>query len=164
MHKIYILINNINGEIMVKDIMSKKIIFSDLNSSIKDISTLMKKNNIGFIPIKDNNEYVGVITDRDICLSIPTLKNINDSIKSYMSNNIIYIEANDTINDALKLMGKYKIKRLLVKNKNNIVGVLSLSDILNYTNDFNIIETYKEIFYIHDNKKEFTAEIDEFYL
>ena len=164
MHKIYILINNINGEIMVKDIMSKKIIFSDINSSIKDVSTLMKKNNIGFVPIKDNNEYVGVITDRDICLSIPTLKNINDSIKSYMSNNVIYIESNENISNALKLMGKYKIKRLLVKNKNNIVGVLSLSDILNYTNDFNIIETYKEIFFIHDNKKEFTAEIDEFYL
>lgn len=164
MHKIYILINNINGDIMIKDIMSKKIIFSDINSSIKDVSTLMKKNNIGFVPIKDNNEYVGVITDRDICLSIPTLKNIKDSIKSYMSNNIIYIEANDTINDALKLMGKYKIKRLLVKDNNIIVGVLSLSDILNYTNEFNLIETYKEIFYIHDNKKEFTAEIDEFYL
>ena len=164
MHKIYILINNINGEIMVKDIMSKKIIFSDINSSIKDVSTLMKKNNIGFVPIKDNNEYVGVITDRDICLSIPTLKNINDSIKSYMSNNVIYIESNENISNALKLMGKYKIKRLLVKDKNNIVGVLSLSDILNYTNDFNIIETYKEIFFIHDYKKEFTAEIDEFYL
>lgn len=164
MHKIYVFINNINGDIMIKDIMSKKIIFSDINSSIKDVSTLMKKNNIGFIPIKDNNEYVGVITDRDICLSIPTLKNINDSIKSYMSNNIIYIESNENISNALKLMGKYKIKRLLVKDKNNIVGVLSLSDILNYTNDFNIIETYKEIFYIHDNKKEFTPEIDEFYL
>lgn len=164
MHKIYVFINNINGEIMIKDIMSKKIIFSDINSSIKDVSTLMKKNNIGFIPIKSNNEYVGVITDRDICLSIPTLKNINDSIKSYMSNNVIYIESSENIYNALKLMGKYKIKRLLVKDKNNIVGVLSLSDILNYTNDFNVIETCKEIFYIHDNKKEFNVEIDEFYL
>lgn len=164
MYKIYIFINNINGDIMIKDIMSKKIIFSNIDSSIKDVSNLMKKNNIGFIPVKDNNKYVGVITDRDICLSIPTLKSINDSIKSYISNNIVSIEVNDTIRNALKLMGKYKVKRLLVKEKDNTVGVLSLSDILNYTNSNNLIDTYKNIFYIKDNRKEFTSEVDEFYL
>ena len=149
---------------MIKDIMSKKIIFSNIDSSIKDVSKLMKKNNIGFIPIKDNNQYVGVVTDRDICLSLPTLKSINDSIKSYISNNIVCIGANDSIETALKLMGKYKVKRLLVKEKDNTIGVLSLSDILNYTNNNNLIDTYKNIFYIKDNRKDFTPEVDEFYL
>ena len=149
---------------MIKNIMSKKIIFSDINSSIKDTSKLMKENNIGFIPVKNEDKFIGVITDRDICLSIPTLKSINDSIKSYISNSIIYIGVNDTIEDALKLMGKHKVKRLLVKEKDNTIGVLSLSDILNYTNNNNLIDTYKNIFYIHDNRKEFTPEVDEFYL
>ena len=149
---------------MIKDIMSKKIIFSDIDTSIKDVSNLMKENNIGFIPIKNNNKFIGVITDRDICLSIPTLKTINDSVRSYVSNNIVSIGVNDSIEDALKLMGKYKVKRLLVKEKDNTIGVLSLSDILNYTNNNNLIDTYKSIFYIHDNRKEFTPEVDEFYL
>ena len=149
---------------MIKDIMSKKIIFSDIDTSIKDVSNLMKENNIGFIPIKNNNKCVGVITDRDICLSIPTLKTINDSVRSYVSNNVVCIGVNDSIEDALKLMGKYKVKRLLVKEKDNTIGVLSLSDILNYTNNNNLIDTYKSIFYIHDNRKEFTPEVDEFYL
>ena len=164
MYKLSILINNINGEIMIKDIMSKKIIFSNINSSIKDVSNLMKKNNIGFIPIKNYNKYVGVITDRDICLAIPTLKNINDSVKSYISNNIVYIDSNDNIESALKLMGKYKVKRLLVKEKDNTIGVLSLSDILNYTSNNNLIETYKNIFYIQNNQNKQNPEIDEFYL
>ena len=164
MHKKYNLINNKNGDIVIKDIMSKKIIFSNIDSSIKDVSNLMKENNIGFIPVKSNDKYIGVITDRDICLSIPTLKSINDSIKSYISNNIVSIGVNDTVESALKLMGKYKVKRLLVKEKDNTIGVLSLSDILNYTNNNNLIDTYKNRFYIHDNNKEFTAEVDEFYL
>ena len=149
---------------MIKDIMSKKIIFSDIDTSIKDVSNLMKENNIGFIPIKNNNKFIGVITDRDICLSIPTLKTINDSVRSYVSNNIVSIGVNDSIEDALKLMGKYKLKRLLVKEKDNTIGVLSLSDILKYTNNNNLIDTHKNIFYINDNRKEFTPEIDEFYL
>ena len=144
--------------------MSYKIISSNINSSIKDISKLMKENNIGFIPIKNNDKYVGVITDRDICLAIPTINNINDSIKSYITNNIICIDINSSIDEALKVMSNNKIKRLLVKEKDNIVGILSLSDILNYTNNKNIINTCKSIFYIHDNNKSNIAEIDSFYL
>lgn len=149
---------------MIKDIMSYNIISGNENNSIKEISLLMKENNIGFIPIKNNDKYIGVITDRDICLAIPSINNINDSIKSYITNSIIYIDVNSDIDTALKIMSNNKVKRLLVKEKDNIVGVLSLSDILNYTNNTNIINTYKTIFYIHDNKHSTIAEIDEFYL
>lgn len=164
MYKIYNLNKNINGEIMIKKIMSSKIISGNIDNSVKDISNLMKENNIGFMPIKEKDDFIGVITDRDICLAIPTLKNLNDSVKSYITNNIISIDINSSIDDALNLMGKYKIKRLLVKEKDNIVGILSLSDILNYTNNTNIINTFKTIFYIHDNKSSMIAEIDSFYL
>lgn len=149
---------------MISEIMSKKIIYGNLNSSIKDISKLMKDNNIGFVPIKENNKYVGVITDRDICLSIPSINNINDSVKSYITNNIVYIDVNSNTSDALKQMSKYKVKRLLVKEKDNIIGILSLSDILNYTDNNNLISSIKTIFYIHDNNQNHIAEIDEFYL
>lgn len=164
MYKQDILSNNISGDVMINEIMSKKIIFSNINDSIKEVAELMKINNIGFIPIKDNNKYIGVITDRDICMSIPTISSVNDSIKSYITNNIVYIDINSSIDDALKQMSEKKIKRLLVKDKDNIVGVLSLSDILNYTNNKNVLNSIKTIFYIHDNNKSSLAEIDEFYL
>lgn len=149
---------------MISEIMSKKIIFSSIDDSIKNVSKLMKENNIGFIPIKEKDKYVGVITDRDICLAIPTLKNINESVKSYITNDIIYIDVNSKIEDALNLMSKYKVKRLLVKEKDNTIGVLSLSDILDYANNEILINTCKSIFFIHDNNSDFIAEIDDFYL
>ena len=149
---------------MIRDIMTYKIISGNIDDSFKDISMIMKENNIGFVPIKKDNEYVGGITDRDICLAIPSISNVNDSIKSYITNNIIYIDINSDIDNALKIMSNNKVKRLLIKDKNNIVGILSLSDILSYTNNKNIINTYKAIFYIHDNEHSSIAEIDEFYL
>ena len=163
----YILIkleNNITGDYMIRDIMTYKIISGKKDDSIKEISLLMKENNLGFIPIKDKDDYIGVITDRDICLAIPSINNINDSVKSYITNKLIYIDVNSDIDNALKIMGDNKVKRLLVKEKDNIIGILSLSDILNYTNNKNIINTYKTIFYIHDNGKDLTLEVDEFYL
>lgn len=149
---------------MINEIMSKKIIFGKIDSSIKDISILMKKHNIGFIPIKDNNKYVGVITDRDICIACSNIKNTEESINSYISMNLICIDINRDIEEALDIMGKEKVKRLLVKENDNIVGVISLSDILMYTNKNNILTTIKTIFYIHDNENISSAEIDEFYL
>lgn len=149
---------------MIKDIINKHIIFSSINSSIKDISKLMNEYNIGFIPIVDNDKYIGVVTDRDIALILPLINNVNNSIKSYVKNNIILIDYNSSIDDALELMGKYKVKRLLVSDKDKIIGVISLSDILNYSKNDNILNTYKEIFYIKDNKKNIDAEIDSFYL
>lgn len=156
--------NNIIGDTMIKDIMTYNIISGNIEDSITNISNLMKENNIGFIPIKDKEEFIGVITDRDICLSLSCINNINDSIKSYITNNIISIDINSTVNEALRLMGNNKVKRLLVKEKDNIIGILSLSDILNYTNNKNIIETYKKIFYLNNNKHKSTSEIDDFYL
>lgn len=149
---------------MINKIMSKNIIFGLIDYSVKDVAKLMKENNIGFIPIKDKDKYVGVITDRDICLAICTMKDINDCIKPYMTNNIICIESNSTINEALKLMAKHKIKRLIVKEDNTPIGILSISDILNYTNNKNIINIYKSIFCIKNNKKSITSKIDDFYL
>ena len=84
--------------------------------------------------------------------------------KLFNTDNIIDIDINSDIDNALKTMGSNKIKRLLVKEKDNIVGILSLSDILNYTSDNNLIDTYKSIFYIHNNQNKFTPKVDDFYL
>ena len=164
MYKLYNLENNIIGDYMIRDIMTYKIVSANKDDSIKDISLLMKNNYLGFIPIKDKEDYIGVITDRDICLCIPNINNVNDSIRSYITNKLIYIDINSDVNNALKIMSKNKVKRLLVKEKDNIIGILSLSDILNYTNNKNVINTYKTIFYIHDNNSSLISEVDEFYL
>ena len=147
---------------MLDKIISKKIISADKSSSINEVSSLMKKHNIGFIPIKNKNKIIGVITDRDIALSIPYLKSTNDKIEPYISNNIIYINVENNIDDALKLMSTKKVKRLLVKEKDNTVGVLSLSDILNHTDDISISDTYKSIFFINDNNNQLLSEVDDF--
>lgn len=145
----------------IKDIMSKNIISCKSNSTINDISKLMKKYNIGFIPIIDD-KLIGVITDRDIV--IKCIFNNDSNIKSYINRNIITIEENKNIEDALKLMSTSKIKRLIVTKEKEIVGILSLSDILNTNLDNIIINTVKSIYEIKDNKLNNNPEIDEFYL
>ncbi len=153
-----------SGDTMINEIMSRDIIYGNINDSIKDISKLMKEKNIGFIPIKDKDKFVGVITDRDICLAVVDIKSIDDKVKPYITSNIEAVDISANIDEALKIMSNKKIKRLLVKEKDSIVGILSLSDILEFTNNPNILSTYKSIFYIGDNTSSLESEIDEFYL
>lgn len=145
----------------IKDIMSKKIISCKSNSTIYDVSKLMRRYNVGFIPVVDN-DLIGVITDRDIV--VKCLYNNDDTIKSYISDNIISIDEDDNIDNALKLMKDNKIKRLIVTKEKEIVGILSLSDLLNSSNNINIIDTIKSIYEIKDNNFNNNPEVDEFYL
>ncbi len=159
--------NNIKGDnMMLENIMTKNIIVGNINNNIFEISKLMQDYNIGFIPIVENNKIVGVITDRDIVINcLSNNETSSNSIKSYITKNIINIDINKKIEDAIKLMGEKKIKRLIVTNNKKVKGIISLSDIINnYENDKLIIENFKKIYEITNNSDYFTTNINEFYL
>ncbi len=149
----------------INDIMSKKIIVGSTTNTLSEIAELMKKYDIGFIPIVDKNKLVGVITDRDIVINaISNNCSFNDLIDKYVVKNIISIEQNKSIDDALNLMALKKVKRLIVTDNNKISGILTLSDILGkYYNEI-LLDTFKQIFEINRNDDLFSTEIDEFYL
>lgn len=157
--------HNKNGDFMnIENIMSKKIITVNIKEKISEVSEIIKKYNIGFIPVEQNKHIIGVITDRDIACSIHNIDE-NTKVETIMTNNVISIDKNKTIEEALELMKKEKIKRLLITNDEKIVGILSLSDILE-TNikQEKIIETIKTIWKIQDNHTDTNPEVDQFYL
>ncbi len=149
----------------INDIMSKKIIVGSTTNTLSEIAELMKKYDIGFIPIVDKNKLVGVITDRDIVINaISNNCSFNDLIDKYVVKNIISIDQNKSIDDALNLMALKKVKRLIVNDNNKISGILTLSDILGKYDNEIILDTFKQIFEINRNDDLFSTEIDEFYL
>ena len=167
MYKCVKISNNIISDYMkVKDIMSKNLIICSSDINVINISNIMKKYNIGFIPIEKNKKIIGVITDRDIVINIISNKvNNNSSIESYVNSNIIHIEENSSIDECLNIMKENKVKRLIIVNKEKIVGVISLSDILNCYDDLDkVTEVAKVIWSTTKSDDNYKTEIDEFYL
>lgn len=146
---------------MIDKIMSKNVIVLDENTNIIKISKTMKENDIGIIPISRNKKIIGVLTDRDIVTKV--LANNDEKIKNYITKKIVKINVDSDINEALEIMKKNKIKRLLVEKNNKLVGILSISDLLYYQNE-KILETFKNIYTIDKNSDEYHVEIDEFEL
>lgn len=150
----------------IEDIMSRDLIVGSINQKVSEIAELMKKYDIGFIPIEQNKHIIGVVTDRDIvCSTFSAELDSEAKIERYMTNNVISIDKDDSIENALKTMGQEKVKRLIVSDHEKVVGILSLSDII--TTDIDekkFITELKKIWSIHKNIDSFHTEVDEFYL
>ncbi len=144
----------------IKEIMSKKLITCDPDDNILFVSNLMNAWDVGFILIMEKDKLFGVVTDRDL---VCDMANQLSQIKSYASKKVITIDQDKDVIDALKLMKKHKIKRLVVTKNKDIIGVLSLSDILN-TNEYDkdILDTIKTIYEINRNDNYFNADVHDF--
>lgn len=144
----------------IKDIMSKDLITCNPDDNILFVSNLMNVWDVGFILITEKDKLYGVVTDRDL---VCDMANQLSTIKNYAHTNVITIDENKKPEDALKLMKKYKIKRLVVTNKDEITGVLSLSDLLALNiDDQLLLTTIKEIYTINRNNNNFNPNVHDF--
>ena len=133
----------------VLEIMTARVISTKKESSILDVMKLMKDKNVGFVVIEEEKEAIGVITDRDIVLSLSKEISCNTNITKIMKKYVISINEKTPVDEASDIMGYMQVRRLVVVNdQNKIVGVLSLSDLAKCTSTEEIaLETLIEISY-----------------
>ena len=116
----------------VKDVMHQGVTWVEPTISIREIARRMRDDDIGSIPIGENDRLVGIVTDRDIiCRGVANGADCNAlTARDVMSKPIIYCRADDNLELAIRIMEKNKIRRLPVIDKNKrLVGMLALGDI-----------------------------------
>lgn len=133
-------------------------------TNLAKATKMMKDSNLGALPVVDKDQkVVGIITDRDICLSLATngKKTISElSVKEIIPQNKLHtIKVEDTITDALREMRKNKIGRLPVtNNEGKLKGMISINTLLSHalnqkdelgnisSKDENLAKTIKSLF------------------
>ena len=113
--------------------MTRKMITLDKGLSVKSAIKLMVKKNIGSVVVTadSSSDPVGILTERDILKSI-AYKRIRPEItkiEEVMSTPILSVETDTTLGDAAQLMIKKNIRRLLVKEGNKYVGIITQRDL-----------------------------------
>ena len=120
--------------ILVSDVMNSPIIHSKPDDDIVTISKLMHEAQIGSIVILDNDLPLGIVTDWDIVTKAVTKGTPPSEIKaSDIMQNLVTINGEESITSAARLLRQHGIKRLGVTHKNNVVGIISVSDVLAVT-------------------------------
>jgi CBS domain-containing protein len=93
---------------------------------------LMWDGDCGAVPVFSSDGPVGIITDRDICMASYTRGRPLSELQvgSAMSKNLFSCASDDSVADALKVMGDKRVRRLAVLGPaRNLVGMLALADI-----------------------------------
>jgi len=115
----------------VKDIMSLDLNFVQPSTKVTDIAMMMKQKDIGSVPVVQNDQVVGMVTDRDILLRvIADQKDVKQTTaQQIMTPDPICIEESDDIDTAADRMAEHQVKRLPVLNKGKLVGMIALGDL-----------------------------------
>ena len=113
------------------DIMTKNVVSVSPEQSIEEAARLMSENNVGSLPVVENGQLKGIITDRDITLR-STAKGGNEKTKvsdCMSSQNMVTGDPNMDIKEAAQVMSQHQFRRLPVVDQNNMVGMVSLGDL-----------------------------------
>jgi CBS domain-containing protein len=116
---------------LVEEVMIKNVMTIDRDKTVFDACNMYKDYKVGCLIVTDKGKCVGIVTERDliertICLRRdPEKTRIND----IMSSNIKTIHPLDTIEKALEIMKINNIKKLPAVLKEDIVGIITVTDI-----------------------------------
>lgn len=120
-------------KIRVREVMNNPLITGSPDEPVNEIARKMAENRVGSVVIMHDDEVLGIVTDGDIVNKV-VAKNLRPSevmAEEVMSSPLHTIEANKDVTEAARTMRKLGIKRLGVTYRGHIVGMVSMSDILN---------------------------------
>ena len=101
------------------------------SASVVEAARLMREDDIGSLPITDDEKLVGMITDRDITTRVvaeaadPGMTPVGD----VYSRDLISVEPDKDLDDALRLMARHQVRRLPVVENGRLVGIVAQADI-----------------------------------
>lgn len=116
----------------VKDCMGiKEVVQATPETNLQQIAELMNQNHVGCVPVCQDEQVVGLVTDRDIVTRAIAVKLdcTSTKVSDIMNTKIIKTTPDTEIDEALETMKKNQIRRLPVIEDNKIVGILSMGDI-----------------------------------
>jgi CBS domain-containing protein len=100
-------------------------------ASVVEAARLMREQDIGSLPITDDEKLVGMITDRDITMRVVAeaadLK--ATSVGDVFSRDLISVEPDEDLQEALQLMARHQVRRLPVVENDRLVGIVAQADI-----------------------------------
>ncbi len=122
----------------VKDVMTRGAEVVRPDATLQEAANKMKSLDIGPLPVCDGDKIIGMLTDRDITVRATAegLDPKQTRVREVMSKELITCLEDQDVKEAAELMQSKQIRRVPILNKDKrLVGMLSLGDLANRTQD-----------------------------
>jgi CBS domain-containing protein len=118
--------------VKVREMMATSVFTVSKKTRIKETSDLMKKNGVGSLLVKEEEQILGIITETDIVQKVVAkgLSPLITGVDSVMSFPLITIDADSEIEKAAEQMVENGIRHLAVTQNGQVIGMISMRDLL----------------------------------
>jgi len=129
--------------IPVSEWMTESVLAVETYDSIAIARQLMAKHRVNQLPVMDNDNLVGIVTDRDIRDAYPTSLMIDRAeeidkfadkvtVETVMTHDVFIVRPETPLMTAVSLLRRHRIGSLPVMKHKNLVGIITRSDILDF--------------------------------
>lgn len=105
------------------------------NTPVIEALQIMAEKNIGSVIVMENGKYFGIVTERDYSRKV-ILKGKNSAtilVSEIMSTDLPSVKPGDSIEHCMELMTSKNIRYMPVFEKDALLGIVSMSDVVKET-------------------------------
>ena len=105
------------------------------NALVYEALETMARHDVGALIVLDEGRVVGVFSERDYARKV-ILKGKSSRVarvKEMMATNVLYATSDMTVDDCMHLMTEKRVRHLPVLDDGNIVGLISIGDVVKET-------------------------------
>ncbi len=117
----------------IREIMTSEVEVVHPDDTLQTAARKMRDRDIGFLPVMDGGELIGVLTDRDLVLrAMADGLKLNTMVgRDIVTSPGIYCFDDQDVNEAAQLMQGHQIRRLVILSRHDgsVLGVISLGDL-----------------------------------
>ena len=104
------------------------------DTTVFDAIKLMAEKNIGALPVLADGKLVGIFTERDYTrkVALQGKSSKETRVREIIAPKIVTVTADDTVEECMRLMTENRVRHLPVVEGINVVGIVSIGDLVNW--------------------------------
>ncbi|VVS96679.1 conserved hypothetical protein [Sphingomonas sp. EC-HK361] len=105
--------------------------------SVAEAIALLAERRVGAVPVMEGGQVAGVFSERDVihCLKDGDTATLQKTVRDVMTAPALTVAPGDSVLGALSLMTKRRIRHLPVIDGGEVIGIVSIGDLVKYRID-----------------------------
>lgn len=122
----------------ISEYMAKNVKTISVEATLKELSQSFIDQGVSALLVTDEGNYVGIVSDKRLSREgvAKGLDMETTTVRAIMRSEMLKIESNQPVRAAQAMMKANGVRHLVVTEAGNIVGIVTISDLIRYFSDF----------------------------